>query len=182
MRKCPSCQASIHPPKDSGEVVVACASCLSSFSVQHLFAFPVASHHGVTPAMVFGSDPFGSFPYMFWFSTTDQRSNHLHLELERLGLDGTNIFRRDDPFFAPWFLARELDFPQCRCCTSAASINQAAQRGVKEAIVWYETGKPPSVPHWVEISSKFRPFESNNDCELCGTLPPEFRHHPGYQV
>lgn len=46
------------------------------------------------------------FPYQEYFATHDARVRPEHLALEKLGLDGTGIYRRDDPvwdlFTPPW--------------------------------------------------------------------------------
>lgn len=46
------------------------------------------------------------FPYQAYVPIHDDRVRHTHLELGKLGLDGTGIYRRDDPFWdyftPPW--------------------------------------------------------------------------------
>lgn len=107
------------------------------------------------------------FPYFSWYPVRDGRSNKLHLKLETLGLDGTCIFRCDDPFFSPWFVARRLGLRPCRCDVAIATVEHAARKGVKEAIKWQETGKPPKKPKWIR-PPKWNPFAPDNDCELFG--------------
>jgi hypothetical protein len=67
--------------------------------------------------------------------------------MEQLGLDGTAVYRRDDPvwlkFYPPWGW-------QCRCIVIPLSVEDAAARGVKEAIRWVQTGRPPASPAWVK--------------------------------
>jgi hypothetical protein len=40
----------------------------------------------------------GGFPYLSFDPIHDDRTPQTHLALEQFGLDGTNIYRRDDPF------------------------------------------------------------------------------------
>lgn len=76
-----------------------------------------------------------AFPYRAYYATTDRRVRANHIALERLGLNGTNIYHADDPtwgqFRPPW------DF-QCRCSWSPVTVEQAARRGVAEAREWLE--------------------------------------------
>lgn len=85
------------------------------------------------------------FPYQEYFATRDGRVRPDHLALEKLGLDGTGVYRRDDPFWdyftPPW------DY-NCRCGASPLTIDAAARKGVKEAQEWLRTGKPPEMPEW----------------------------------
>jgi uncharacterized protein with gpF-like domain len=73
------------------------------------------------------------FRIVAYYATTDSRVRKNHLALEKLGLDGTNIYRADDPtwqrFRPPW------DF-QCRCSWVPITVEQAARRGVTEAKEW----------------------------------------------
>lgn len=93
------------------------------------------------------------FPYAEYSATHDTRTRPEHRALEKMGLNGTSIYRRDDPFWnlflPPW------DF-NCRCAIIPLTLEQAAARGVREAIEWLETGNPPAKPEWVELP-KFRP-------------------------
>lgn len=75
-----------------------------------------------------------AFPYRAYYATTDARVRETHIALEKGGLDGTNIYRADDPtwkkFRPPW------EF-NCRCAWSPVSVEQAARRGVTEARDWW---------------------------------------------
>lgn len=86
------------------------------------------------------------FPYLAYHAVHDSRVRPEHLALERHGLNGTNIYRRDDPiwerFTPPW------DY-QCRCAIIPMTIEDAARAGVHEAQEWLRTGLPPSTPEWV---------------------------------
>lgn len=87
----------------------------------------------------------GVFPYQEYVPIHDGRVREEHLQLEKLGLNGTGIYRRDDPFWdyftPPW------DY-QCRCGVIPMTIRDAAERGVVEAQQWLETGFPPTNPEW----------------------------------
>jgi len=87
------------------------------------------------------------FPYVAYYATHDARTEDTHLALETMGLDGTNIYRRDDPtiikFWPPWRWA-------CRCHAVPISLEDAAGYGVSEAIAWLESGTPPATPKHVQ--------------------------------
>lgn len=87
-----------------------------------------------------------AFPYVMYTAVHDSRVEHTHLMLESLGLNGTAIYRRDDPtiikFWPPWRWS-------CRCVIIAMSKEDAARYGVREAMEWVRTGIPPLNPEWV---------------------------------
>jgi hypothetical protein len=95
------------------------------------------------------------FVYQQYIATRDGRVRHDHLMLERLGLDGTSIYRRDDPvwdyFTPPW------DY-NCRCGVRLLTLKAAAKAGVREAQVWLETGREPVEP---EHRFELIPFSPN---------------------
>lgn len=66
--------------------------------------------------------------------------------MEQLGIQGTNIYRADDPvirkFTPPWRW-------NCRCHIIPMSIEDAAAAGITEAREWLRTGRPPIHPSWV---------------------------------
>ncbi|MDX1964129.1 MAG: phage minor head protein [Pirellulales bacterium] len=94
------------------------------------------------------------FPYQEYYATHDARTRPEHIALETLGLDGTGIYRRDDPlwdmFTPPWGF-------NCRCTVNLLTIRQAADRGVKEAQLWLRTGREPINPEWRIAAIPFRP-------------------------
>jgi len=94
------------------------------------------------------------FPYQQYFAVRDDRARQEHRDLEFLGLNGTNIYRVDDPFWnlflPPW------DY-NCRCGINLLTIERAAELGVKEAQEWLRTGVPPLVPEWRLDDIPFRP-------------------------
>lgn len=85
------------------------------------------------------------FPYQEYVPIRDARTRDTHWELGVLGLDGTGVYRRDDPFWdrftPPW------DY-NCRCGVRLLTIEQAARMGVKEAQDWLKYGAPPERPNW----------------------------------
>lgn len=95
-----------------------------------------------------------TFPYQAYYATHDGRTRHHHRDLEKLGLNGTNIYRVDDPmwdsFTPPW------DY-NCRCSTRLMTLEQAAAAGVREAREWLETGRPPLQPEYRYAHIPFAP-------------------------
>lgn len=96
----------------------------------------------------------GIFPYQQYLAQHDARTRHEHKELEKLGLNGTAVYRRDDPFWdmftPPW------DY-QCRCGVRMLTIAQAAGLGVKEAKEWLDSGVAPMQPEWRYQAIPFAP-------------------------
>lgn len=127
---------------------------LSDGHVQNIFRTNVAQAY-TTGLMETLAHPLvaDEFPYLQYSAVHDSRVRHDHLQLERLGLDGTAIYRRDDPlwerFTPPW------DY-QCRCNVIPLSVEDAAAAGVQEAKEWIERGFPPAQPAWVP-SPPFNP-------------------------
>lgn len=87
------------------------------------------------------------FPYVLYSAVHDGRTEDTHLAMERHGLNGTAIYRRDDPvilkFWPPWRW-------NCRCAVIVLSLEDAAGYGVREAKRWLKSGRPPSEPEYVE--------------------------------
>lgn len=87
-----------------------------------------------------------AFPYIQYSATHDSRTRPEHLALEKLGLNGTAVYRADDPiwnlYYPPWSY-------NCRCIPIPISVEDAAALGVKEAKEWLRTGNPPLVPEFV---------------------------------
>ena len=94
------------------------------------------------------------FPYQSIDPIDDGRTRENHLALRTLGLNGTNVYRRDDPFWEiftpPWGY-------QCRCGVTLLSVEAAARRGVEEARRWDRTGQPPANPEHRLQAIPFRP-------------------------
>lgn len=90
------------------------------------------------------------FPYLLYTATHDSRVRPEHLEMEVLGLDGTAVYRADDPiwdeFYPPWAW-------NCRCDAIPLSVEDAAEYGCREAMRWLQTGVAPEVPEFVRHPS-----------------------------
>ena len=106
-------------------------------------------------AFLQGLAPCQSGSYQAYVPIHDARTRETHLALGKLGLDGTGVFRRDDPFWdrftPPW------DY-NCRCGTNLLTIEAAARMGVQEAKEWLRSGRPPAEP---EYRDQFIPFPNN---------------------
>ena len=98
------------------------------------------------------------FPYRARDAIHDERVRENHLALEKMGIQGTNIYRANDPvwqlFRVPW------DYND-RCSDTPVTVRQAAEAGINEAQQWLETGVEPSPPAYVPM--------------------PDFRPPPGFQ-
>lgn len=93
------------------------------------------------------------FPYAAYNAIHDHRARDNHLALEKHGIQGTNIYRIDDPVFQlfrpPW------DYND-RCSWVAMTIRQAAEAGINEAQQWLDSGVEPYPPAYVKMPP-FRP-------------------------
>ena len=97
-----------------------------------------------------------TFPYQAYIAVHDARSRHEHRALELMGLNGTNIYRADDPFWD--FFTPPWDY-NCRCGVQMLTLEQAAARGVKEAQEWLRTGRTPINPEYRYSRIPFEPNE-----------------------
>jgi hypothetical protein len=88
------------------------------------------------------------FPYLEFSACADDRTPATHLALEHFGLNGTSVYRSDDPFWRR-FMPPLTDL--CRCTVIQTTIRGAAEEGVKEAQEWLSTGQPPQRPEWVKL-------------------------------
>lgn len=88
------------------------------------------------------------FPYSTYDAIHDDRVRENHLALETLGINGTNVYRTDDPVFQmfrpPW------DYND-RCSWTPITVRQAAESGVPEAQEWLRTGVEPSPRSFVPM-------------------------------
>ncbi len=89
-----------------------------------------------------------AFPYEERLPIRDSRLSDMCAIASRAGIQGTGIFRRDDP---TWDRLKPPLHPNCRCGRSPLSLEQAARRGIREAVRWLETGQPPASPAWVPM-------------------------------
>ncbi len=93
------------------------------------------------------------FPYQEYLPIHDGRVRENHKALGSLGISGTGVYRRDDPFWdyytPPWGF-------NCRCSVNLLTLEAAARKGAQEAIDWLKSGVPPVEPEhrWKSI-----PFE-----------------------
>lgn len=94
------------------------------------------------------------FPYAAFYAIHDSRVRDNHIALESLGLNGTNIYRADDPMWE--FFTPPIEW-NCRCSKKFLNLRQAAQRGVEEAKTWLSTGVPPENPEYRLPAINFRP-------------------------
>lgn len=87
------------------------------------------------------------FPYLLYSASGDARTRPEHAALARMGLNGTGVYRADDPFwdkfFPPWGF-------NCRCVAIPLSVADAAGYGCAEAKWWLESGEPPAEPEFVK--------------------------------
>jgi hypothetical protein len=96
---------------------------------------------------ILGNPLVGSaFPYVLWVWTNDKRVRDDHKAMGSAGLDGTGVYRADDPLiqrvWAPFSWA-------CRCHMRNLTLSMAAAMGVREAKEWLRTGVPPRDPQFV---------------------------------
>lgn len=89
------------------------------------------------------ADPFVSdaFPYRAYYPIRDDRARPEHLEMEFLGLDGTNVYHYKDPV---WQMFRPPWDWNCRCGWNPLTVRRAAAKGVRFAQQWLETGIEPA--------------------------------------
>jgi len=123
-------------------------SFLAERHVENVFRSNVMEAYSRGQAELVQADPqvASLYPYAAYHATHDDRTREQHLALETLGLDGTNVYRVDDPVFQtfrpPWSF-------NCRCTWTPLTVRQAAAKGVQEAKTWLESGRPPGVPQHV---------------------------------
>lgn len=86
------------------------------------------------------------FPYIAIDPILDSRVRPWHAALNTAGIDGTNIYRRDDPVLKTILPPSDYN---CRCGWRPVTLEQAAAAGVREAQEWLRTGVPPARPTWV---------------------------------
>lgn len=90
------------------------------------------------------------FPYRLTDPIHDDRLSELCAVISRSGIQGTNIFRADDPV---WRYFRPPRHYQCRCAQRALTIDDAADLGIREAREWLRTGIEPVQPAYVSWPS-----------------------------
>ncbi len=95
-----------------------------------------------------------TFPYQEYFAVHDGRARSEHRQLEKLGLNGTGIYRVDDPF---WEKFTPPNGYQCRCGTRLLTLLQASHAGVHEAQEWMRTARAPIQPEFRYAHIPFAP-------------------------
>lgn len=113
---------------------------LSPPHIENVFRTNTMAAYGDAQYRAVTTDPMvmDAFPYVLRSATRDARVRKEHWALEKLGLNGTAVYRVDDPvwqeFRAPWGY-------NCRCRDTYLTVDQAARKGVKEAQAWIERAK-----------------------------------------
>ena len=82
-----------------------------------------------------------AFPFKEILPIDDGRVRDTHFSLKFLGLNGTGVYWRDDPFWSLYMPPIEWN---CRCGWNLLSIRQAARKGVQAAVEWLRTGIEPT--------------------------------------
>jgi hypothetical protein len=95
-----------------------------------------------------------AFPYQAYIPIEDGRTRATHAMLGEMGLNSTNVYRKDDPFWE--LFTPPIDF-QCRCGVQLLTLDAAAELGVREAMRWRRTGVPPQQPTFQLDLIPFRP-------------------------
>lgn len=121
---------------------------LSDPHLETIFRTNLAANYSVGQVELLDHPLIGDeFPYVLWTSVHDGRVRPDHLAMERSGIGGTAIYRRDDPLI-------RLVWPpagyRCRCHVIPITREDAARYGVAEAVRWVETGEKPATPTWVK--------------------------------
>lgn len=93
------------------------------------------------------------FPYEAIDPILDDRCRPHHRALATSGINGTNVYRRDDPTYA---IVKPPSGYNCRCGRRPLTIEQAAAAGVEEAAKWQETGKEPTIKAWVSLPANWK--------------------------
>lgn len=94
-----------------------------------------------------------TFPYQEYFAVHDARARHEHRAMETLGLNGTGVYRTDDPVWDEWTPPCGYN---CRCSAVLRTLEQAAAAGVVEAQEWLRTGRAPIRPEFRYAHIPFR--------------------------
>lgn len=136
---------------------------LREHQVETIFRTQVLQARGAGMRAVLGHPAVASeFPYAAYHAVHDSRTGDkdprfvfpTHRMMEQLGIQGTSIYRSDDPEllrrWPPWRW-------HCRCQIVLLSVADAAAAGIREALLWERTGVPPANPAWVAPIPFFPP-------------------------
>ena len=128
------------------------------FRTQTARAYAAGQAHSLNHPLVASN-----FPYRMWIAVHDNRTEDSHRLMERLGLNGTAVYRANDPL---WITHTPPVRYNCRCHVIPLTIRQAADEGVHEAQEWLQTGEPPrdvwyaKTPYPPEIPKDWSPTPS----------------------
>ena len=86
------------------------------------------------------------FPYVRYVAVHDVRARKEHRQMERQGIGGGPVYRWEDPVIRKFWPPFSYN---CRCSAVPISVSEAADLGVREAIAWRDTGRPPLQPTYV---------------------------------
>lgn len=89
-------------------------------------------------------------PYVELKPIRDSRLTRLCETISRSGIGHSAIFRRDDPVYIKYRRPRHF---QDRCGEVLLTIEQAAAKGVAEAVEWKKSGIAPQIKAWVDEPS-----------------------------
>lgn len=133
---------------DTASILDDAGPLLSEPHLRNVFRTNVASGYAAGQQRILGNPIVNAlFPYVRWVAVHDGRVAVDHLAMETAGLDGTGVFRADDPLIRlAWPPARY----NCRCHVIILSVKAAAKLGVREAMEWRASGQPPLTPQWVQ--------------------------------
>lgn len=90
------------------------------------------------------------FPYVMTSVIDDSRLTELCRVISKSGIQKSNIFRTDDPVYKRF---RPLRHWNCRCSSVFLTRDDAAKKGIQEAIDWAESGVEPTNPAFVDYPS-----------------------------
>jgi len=87
-----------------------------------------------------------AFTHVAWHAIHDSRCRPDHLAMETAGIDGTNIYRFDDPELRRVWPPGAYN---CRCAVVLLTLERAARRGCRDAVEWLKAGLPPEPAPYV---------------------------------
>lgn len=87
-----------------------------------------------------------AFPFVLDHQVLDSRISDLCKTMHGRGIQGTDIFLRDDP---EWQRLRPTRHWNCRCAAAYLSVREAARKGIRYAQDWLRRGQRPPNPPYV---------------------------------
>jgi hypothetical protein len=88
------------------------------------------------------------FPYQETVPILDSRCSEMCKLCAASGIQGTGIYRSDDP---TWERIKPPRHHLCRCARICYTLQRAAEKGIREAVEWFATGRPPAQPAWMPM-------------------------------